>query len=64
MWLRFLDGIFIISNHREQDMHEFVSKINRFHDTMKFTFNYSNKEATFLDVNIKMKVNGLFVCLF
>ena len=35
----------------EQELQEFISKINKFHDTIKFTFNYSNKEATFLDVN-------------
>ena len=39
-------------------MHDFISKINDCHDTIKFTFNHSNQEATFLDVNIKMKENG------
>ena len=34
------------------------SKINNCHDTIHFIFNYSNQEATFLDVNIKMKENG------
>ena len=58
IWLRFLDDIFMVWNHSEQELHEFISKINKFHDTIKFTFNYSNKEATFLDVNIKMKENG------
>ena len=57
IWLRFLDDIFMVWNHSEEDLHELISKINRFHDTMKFTLNYSNKEATFLDVNIKMKEN-------
>ena len=58
IWLRFLDDIFMVWNHSEQELHEFISKINKFHYTIKFTFNYSNKEATFLDVNIKMKENG------
>ena len=58
IWLRFLDDIFMVWNHSEQELHEFISKINKFHDTIKFTFNYSNMEATFLDVNIKMKENG------
>ena len=56
--LRFLDDNFMVWSHSEQDLHEFISKINRFHDTIKFTFNYSNKEATFPDVNNKMKENG------
>ena len=53
IWLRFLDDIFMVWNHSEQELHEFISKINKFHDTIKFTFNYSNKEANFLDVIIK-----------
>ena len=57
MWLRFIDDIFMIWNHSEQVLHEFTSKINTFYVTIKFTFNYSNKEATFLEVNIKMKEN-------
>ena len=57
----------MIWNHSKQDfsdhthlliLHDFTSKIHNCHYTIKFTFNYSNKEATFLDVNIKMKVNG------
>ena len=58
IWLRFLDDIFMVWNHSEQELHECISKINEFYDTIKCTFNYSNKEATFLDVNIKMKENG------
>ena len=48
----------MIWNHSEQDLHDFISKINNCHDSMKFTFNYSTQEVTFLDVNIKMKANG------
>ena len=58
IWLRFLDDIFMIWNHSEQDLYDFISKINNCHDTIKFTFNYSDLEANFLDVNIKMKENA------
>ena len=58
IWLRFLDDIFMIWDHSEQDLQDFISKINNFHDTIKFTFNCSKTEATFLDVKIKMKENG------
>ena len=58
IWLRFLDDIFMIWNHSEKDLHDFISKINNCHDTIKFTFKYSNQVATFLDVNIKMKEYG------
>ena len=48
----------MIWDHSEQVLQDFISKINSFHDTIKFTFNYSKTEATFLDVNIRMKENG------
>ena len=35
IWLRFLDDIFMVWNHKEQEFHEFISKINKFHDTIK-----------------------------
>ena len=38
-------------------MHDLVPKINNCHATIKFTFNYLNKESIFLDVNIKIKEN-------
>ena len=58
IWLRYIDDIFMIRNYSEQDLHAFISRINRFHDTIKFTSNFSNKEATFLDGIIKLKENG------
>ena len=57
IWLKFLGDIFMIWNHSKKNVHNFISKINNCHATIKFTVNYSNQEATFLDVdvNIKMK---------
>lgn len=58
IWFRFLDDIFMIWDHSEQDLQDFISKINNFHKTIKFTYNYSMENATFLDVNIKRNENG------
>ena len=40
IWLRFLADIFMIWNDSEQDLHDFISKINNFHETIKFTYSY------------------------
>ena len=45
----------MIWNHSEKDVHDFISKINNSHATIKFTVNYSNQEATFLDVDVNIK---------
>ena len=38
IWLRFLDDIFMIWNHSEQDLHDFISTINNCHETIKIHF--------------------------
>ena len=58
LWLRFLDDIFLIWNHSEEKLVEFLENINTFHDSIKFTYNYSREQATFLDVNIKKNTEG------
>ena len=55
IYLKFIDDNFMTWTYSEQDFRDYSSKINNFHDTVKFTFNYSNQSATFLNVNIKTK---------
>ena len=43
IYLMFLDDNFMTWNQSEQEVSDFISKINNFHDTVKFTFNYSKQ---------------------
>ena len=43
IYLKFLHDISKTWNQSEQDFRDFISKINNFHDTVKFTFKYSNQ---------------------
>ena len=49
LWLRFLDDIFMIWDDSEEKLLQFFEEINKFHETIKFTYNY----AVFLDVKIE-----------
>ena len=40
IWLRFLDDIFIIWNQSEQDLHDFISKINNCQYTIKIKIHF------------------------
>jgi hypothetical protein len=51
IWLRFLDDIFFIRDHSEEEL------ITFFNNTIKFIYNYSKTNATFLDVNLEKKDN-------
>ena len=50
MWKRFIDDIFLIWTGSQQQLDEFMGKINSHHRTIKFTHETSENEATFLDV--------------
>ena len=53
IWQRFIDDVFIIWIHGKDKLEDFLDYINKAHDTIKFTAEYSMTEVAFLD-----KLNG------
>ena len=51
-WRRYIDDIFMIWTHTEQDLLSFTSYLNSIHPTLKFTSNHYSKSLPFLDVNV------------
>ena len=39
LWFRFLDDIFMIWDDSEEILLKFLDKLNKFHETIKFTYN-------------------------
>ena len=62
-WLcrRYLDYIFVIWHHGENELKQFIGKLNKFHSTIKFTCDYSQERLHFLDVQVILNVNR-FAC--
>ncbi|XP_057307323.1 uncharacterized protein LOC130645336 [Hydractinia symbiolongicarpus] len=52
IFLRFLDDIFFIWEHSEEELHKFFIYLNSIHPTIKFTYEYSTEEISFLDTTI------------
>ena len=52
MWKRYIDDIFVIWTGSNEDLKEFMNKINSIHPTIKFTHKSDNNELTFLDMTI------------
>ena len=48
-WLRFIDDIFMIWSYGIQELVIFMEILNNQHPTIKFTYEYSEKEISFLD---------------
>ena len=61
LWLRFLDDLFMIWDDSEENLLRFLDKLNNFHETIKFTYNYSKTNAVFLDVKIE-KTDECILC--
>ena len=59
LWLRFLDDIFMIWDDSEKKCFRFLYKLNNFHETIKFTYNYSKTNVIFLDVKIEKTDEGI-----
>ena len=52
MWKRYIDDIFIIWTGSNEDLGEFMNKINSIHLTIKFTHESDDNELTFLDMTV------------
>ena len=52
LWLRYIDDVFMIWTAREEQLQEFLEWINNYHDTIKFTWDWSRKTVNYLDVQV------------
>ena len=51
---RYIDEIFFIWSHGQSKLEQFLDDFNKFHPSLKFTHGSSRKNATFLDVDVKL----------
>ena len=51
-WKRCIDDIFVIWLGSNEESTTLISKINQVHPTIKFTYEHSDSELTFLDVTV------------
>ena len=58
-WWRFIDDIFMIWTHTENDLHNFISYLNNLHPTIKFTSSHSSTSISFLDVQVSLNQFGV-----
>ena len=52
IWYRFLDDIFLIWEHSKEELEKFIENLNKFHPTIKFTYDISETTVSFLDVKV------------
>ena len=57
VWKRFIDDIFMVWTHGEQQLQEFIKYLNNVHGTVKFTHESSPLPIDFLDTTVKFNAN-------
>ena len=64
IWWRYIDDIFMMREHGEEDLQKFFETLNFYHPTIKFTAEYSRAKINFLDVTVTKKSNQLVFDLY
>ena len=59
IWLRYIDDIFFIWTHGEKELEKFMSSFNSFTPNLKFTYESSKKDISFLDLKVSLNKNKL-----
>ena len=54
MWIRYIDDIFLIWTHGQEELDRFLEMCNNFHHSIKFTSESSTTEVPFLDVMVSV----------
>ena len=64
LWLRYIDNIFFIWAHDEQELQTFLRTLNEFHTDIKFTYESSKESITFLDLKVSVKNSKIITDLY
>ena len=64
VWKRYIDDIFMIWTHGEDELNAFVNHLNSCHDTIKLTMESSKTEIPFLDTLVRLKNNRITTELY
>ena len=64
MWWRYIDDIFMIWYHGENQLKQFIDKLNKLHPTKKFTGDYSRERVHFLDLQVILENNEISADLY
>ena len=64
LWWRYIDDIFMIWQHREDELKTFLEKLNNFHPSIKFTCEYSREKVNYLDEQVIVREGKLITDLY
>ena len=63
VWFRYIDDIFFIWSHGEQELQRFLEELNKTHTNLKFTYESSKEKISFLDLSVSFCNGNLYTDL-
>ena len=63
-WLRYIDDIFFIWEHGENELKKWLAYMNNYHSTIKFTAEWSKDKVNFLDTTVRVKDGERYTTLY
>ena len=64
LWVRFLDDIFCIFTHGDEELNKFLTHLNQCDANIKFTMEASKKSVSFLDTQVSIKEDSIQTDLY
>ena len=64
VWLQYIDDIFFIWNHSEDEHNKFLENLNKFKSNLKFRYEIPKDNINFLNLNVSMKESNLVNYLY
>ena len=57
VWLRYIDDLFFVWIHGEDELYKFLERLSSIYRNLKFTSECSREEINFLNVTVKLNNN-------
>ena len=64
VWFWYIDDIFFIWNHSEDELNKFLENLNKFKSNLNFTYEISKDNVNFLDLNVSIRESHLVTDLY
>ena len=64
VYVRYIDDIFLLWEHDQESLENFILEFNNYHPSIKFTNKISHHSLEFLDVQVNLKNHALITTLF
>ena len=64
LWLRYINGIFLIWAHGKQNLDSFHNELYNFHPNLNFTCETSTEIVNFADLNVRIKNGPIITDLY